>query len=236
MMKKAAIVLGACFVVLFCVLSPKFVSKKQEENLIGMMHEREIVDLESEKEAEKLLERIQIYAEGKGKEPLISEDIGLNTSEEYAQEKLDAQMEEIADSVRQQIEALKEFGVISEGIEESFGEQIISYHVQTYLNEKNQSVTVWKIEMTYEEHVYELCMEEQSGELIEFSVPKLDGDVWGDLEKIADRWGQMVGLGNGKMKVQSEYEEILICDYITENSRVTYEVGSTETEQYIRLK
>lgn len=236
MMKKAASVLGACFVVLFCILSPKLVSKKQEENLIGRMYERKIVDLEDEKEAEELLERIEIYAEGKKEEPFLSEDIRLNPSEEYAQEKLDVQMEEIADSVRQQIEKLKEFGIISEGIEESFCEQITSYHVQTYLNEKTQSVTVWKIEVQYEERIYELCMEEQSGELIEFSVPKLKENEWEVLEKIADRWGQWVGLGYGEMKVQSESEEVLVCDYITDNSRVTYEVGSTETDRYIRLK
>lgn len=224
MIKKMTIVLGICSVVLICIFSPKFVLKKQEERLIGKMKERKIADLECRKEAEKLLERIQIYAEEKGEKPLTSEDISLNLSEEYAQEKLDAQMQEIAESVRQQIEELKDIGIIFEGIDETFGERIISYHVQTYLNEKTQSVTVWKIEVEYEEQVYELCMEEQSGKLIEFYVPRLEGDKWG-------------GVIQGKeVEVKSKSEEFFICDYITDESLVTYEIGSAETERYIRLK
>lgn len=234
MIKKMTIVLGICSVVLICIFSPKFVLKKQEERLIGKMKERKIADLEGRKEAEKLLERIQIYAEEKGEKPLTSEDISLNLSEEYAQEKLDAQMQEIVESVRQQIEKLKDIGIIFEGVDETFGERIISYHVQTYLNEKTQSVTVWKIEVEYEEQVYELCMEEQSGKLIEFYVPRLEGDKWEDLERIADKWG---GVIRGKeVEVKSKSEEFFICDYITDESLVTYEIGSAETERYIRLK
>lgn len=238
-MKKAAAVLGTAAIVTVCVLSPVFISKRQEKRLIGVMKERKIQESANIEKADELIERIGIYAKEKMKEPFAYQDIRAGDSEEYLdpQEKLNTEMQEIIETAKRQIEELEQRGILSEILDETFLASIPSYTVQTYLNEENQSVTVWKLEVMDEEGSYMLCIEEESGQMIELSVPETTQNIWEKSEeqknRIALNWGSWIGVED--VEIVKEAENLLMCDYKKGNVSVTYEIGSLENQMYIRL-